>query len=213
MPCFGGSSNDAVFSANDIFLHSLGLEKCPHAVALLAFTVTHLRPPIALLQMPNPLLVEDTATSLKNLNLSVPPPRLRFQPPRLPPPISKSQEGFAEEEIHSEVKVTILKRPDVVAAPLVESKKQPNSSEDREEEKQPLQIMKRPEVHSDITSVEENFSQDRAKVKSLRQREEEYAEARQRIMGGLEEVVPSSNNDPCAASASKLTGDEVDSIG
>ena len=165
--------------------------------------------------MPNPLLVEDTATSLKNLNLSVPPPRLRFQPPRL---ILKSQEGFAEEEIHSEVKVTILKRPDVVAAPLVESKKQANSSEDREEEKQPLQkqplqIMKRPEVHPDITSSEENFSQDRAKVKSLRQREEEYAEARQRIMGGLEEVVPSSNNDPCAASASKLTGDEVDSIG
>ena len=114
--------------------------------------------------------------------------------------------------------MTILKRPDVVAAPLVESKKQANSSEDREEEKQPLQkqplqIMKRPEVHPDITSSEENFSQDRAKVKSLRQREEEYAEARQRIMGGLEEVVPSSNNDPCAASASKLTGDEVDSIG
>ena len=107
--------------------------------------------------------------------------------------------------------MTILKRPDVVAAPLVESKKQPNSSEDREEEKQPLQIMKRPEVHPDITSSD--FSQDRAKVKSLRQREEEYAEARQRIMGGLEEVVPSSNNDPCAASASKLTGDEVDSIG
>ena len=163
--------------------------------------------------MPNPLLVEDTATSLKNLNLSVPPPRLRFQPPQLPPLILKSQEGFAEEETHSEVKVTILKRPDVAAAPLVESKKQPNSSEDREEEKQPLQIMKRPEVHPDITSSEENFSQDRAKVKSLRQREEEYAEARQRIMGGFEEVVPSSNNDPCAASASKLTGDEVDSIG
>ena len=180
------------------------------------------------LQLPNPI-VGDFAVSLKNLNLTVPPPRLNFPPPRLLLPILKYQEGSVEDENQSEVKVTILKRPDAVTVPLLASSKiQFKSTDDEgeagEEQEQLVTILKRPEVlTAEASPSEESSSQNRVLVKSLKQREEEYAEARQRILGCLEEVpvqpafavaeileveeVPSTSVEPCSASVPELLGD------
>ena len=174
------------------------------------------------LQLPNPI-VGDFAVSLKNLNLTVPPPRLNFLPPRLPLPILKYQEGSVEDENQSEVKVTILKRPDAVTVPPPPSNIQFKSTKDEEQE-QLVTILKRPGVlTAEASPSEESSSQNRVLVKSLKQREEEYAEARQRILGCLEEVpvqpafavaeileveeVPSTSVEPCSASVPELLGD------
>ena len=193
-----------------------------HAVALPVFTVTHprLQSQTVPLQF-NPLLGGDMAVSLKNLNLGVPPPRLNFQPPRLPPTILKIQGGPSEEMNQSEVKVTILKRPDAVALQPMASKVQLKSTEDEgeasKEQGRLLKILKRPEVlpaEVDPSFSEESWSQNRVLVKSLKQREEEYAEARQRILGQLEAEVPSTTavqctaNQPCLASVSELREEE-----
>ena len=176
--------------------------------------------------MPNPI-VGDFAVSLKNLNLSLP-PGLNFSPPRLPLPILKCQEGSVEDENQLEVKVTILKRPDAVTVPPPPSKIQYKSTEDEgeagEEQEQLVTILKRPEVlTAEASPSEESSSQNRVLVKSLKQREEEYAEARQRILGCLVEVpvqpasavaeileveeVSSTNVEPCSASVPDLLGD------
>jgi len=165
--------------------------------------------PIAPLQDPNPDLVGD---SLKNLNLSMPPPQMNIRPPRLLLPILKSQEGSVEYVNQSEVKVTILKRPDAVTVPPLTSNIQFKSTEDRgeacKEQEQLIKVLKRPEVlPAEVSPSEEILNQNRVLVKSLKQREEEYAKARQRILGCPEEEVPSTSVELYSASVSKPVED------
>ena len=83
-----------------------------------------------------------------------------------------------------------MKRPDAVTFPLLASKIQFKSTEDEgeacEDQEQLVTILKRPEVlAAEASPSEESSSQNRLLVKSLKQREEENAEARQRILGCL----------------------------
>ena len=115
----------------------------------------------------------------------------------------KAQEGPAEDKNQLEVKVTIFKRPEAVTVPPRASNIQLKSTEDDgeacKEQEQLLKILKRPEVlPAEVSPSEESSSQNRVLVKSLKQREEEYAEARQRILGCLEEV-PSTSLQSCSA--------------
>ena len=81
-------------------------------------------------------------------------------------------------------------------------------------------ILKRPVALNvaEVSPSEESHTQCRVLVKSLKEREEEYAEARQRILGCLEEVpvepvaelleeVPSTNPEPCSESMPDLLED------
>ena len=134
----------------------------------------------------------------------MPPPQMHIQPPRLLLPILKSQEGSVEYVNQSEVKVTILKRPDAVTI---------KSNEDRgetcKEQEQLIKVLKRPEVlPAEVSPSEEILNQNRVLVKSLKQREEEYAKARQRILGCPEEEVPSTSVELYSASVSKPVEDD-----
>ena len=139
---------------------------------------------------------------------------MHIQPPRLLLPILKSQEGSVEYVNQSEVKVTILKRPDAVTVPPLTSNIQLKSTEDRGEafkvQEQLIKVLKRPEVlPAEVSPSEEILNQNRVLVKSLKQREEEYAKARQRILGCPEEEVPSTSVELYSASVSESIEDDV----
>ena len=71
----------------------------------------------------------------------------------------------------------------------IQFKSTDDEGEAGEEQEHLVTILKRPGVlTAEASPSEESSSQNRVLVKSLKQREEEYAEARQRILGCLEEV-------------------------
>ena len=97
--------------------------------------------------------------SLKNLDLSKPPPPLPGQQPLMQPRvILQDQEDSRSEYQPPEPKMTIMKRPD-------------SSS-------------------SSNAKAAAELKQKKSQQKSLKQREQEYAEARQRILGSLADEEP-----------------------
>ena len=158
-------------------------------------------------------MTDDVQVFPNTINFSVPPPKIILPTPQDPNNVEKKSQ--------TDVKVTILKSPDVggarqrgdeetqiitvmkrpVAAPCNISRSEVESIraggggpvkclQQREEECKEVQlitILKRPVVAScNFSTPEEKSSRAGGQVKSLKQREKEYEEARQRILGSYE---------------------------
>merc|ERR1712013_76446 len=132
-------------------------------------------------------VTDDVPVFPNTINFSVPPPRIIL--PTSQGPLN------VEEKSQTDVKVTILKSPDVGG----------------DEETQTTTLMKRPAAAPcNISRSEvESIRVDRGgPVKSLQQREKEYEEARQRILGSHEGNLISSTSDEVS-----VDDDEVDGRG
>ena len=153
-------------------------------------------------------MTDDVPVFPNTINFSVPPPKNILPSPQGPTNV--------EEKSQTDVKVTILKSPDVggdeetqtitimkrpAAAPCNISRSEVESIraggggpvkclQQREEECKEVQlitILKRPVVAPcNFSAPEEKSSRAGGQVKSLKQREKEYEEARQRILGSHE---------------------------
>merc|ERR1712013_80162 len=175
-------------------------------------------------------VTDDVPVFPNTINFSVPPPRIIL--PTSQGPLN------VEEKSQTDVKVTILKSPDVggdeetqtttlmkrpAAAPCNISRSEVESIrvdrggpvkslQQREEEFKEVQlitILKRPLVAPcNLSAPEEKSSRAGGQVKSLKQREKEYEEARQRILGSHEGNLISSTSDEVS-----VDDDEVDGRG